>query len=65
MKDHRTMRRAPVATLKQPVSEVLASLTIAVLCAVALLSTTRLASAAEPSMIILPIDRAKFLAGQR
>ena len=65
MKDIRTIRRPTVATLNRPVAKVLVSLSIALICAVALLPTTRKACAAEPSMIILPIDRAKFLAGQR
>jgi alkaline phosphatase len=65
MPNNRTMRRATGTTLNRPVAAVLVSLSIAVIVAVALLSTTQLASAAEPSVIILPIDRAKFLAGQR
>ena len=65
MKDIRTIRRPTVATLNRPVAKVLVSLSIALICAVALLPTTQKAYAAEPSMIILPIDRAKFLAGQR
>src|SRR6266850_530943 len=65
MKNHRTMRRATAATLNRPVARVVVSLAIAVLLAAAPLPTTQRAYAAEPSVAILPIDRAKFLAGQR
>jgi alkaline phosphatase len=65
MTNNRTMRSTTAAALNRPAVPVLVSLAIVVILAAAHLPTTQEAYAAEPSMIILPIDRAKFLAGQR
>src|SRR5882724_2800346 len=65
MKNNRTIRCANDAMLNRFVAEMLMSLAIAIIFAVAHLPITRLAYAAEPAIMILPIDRAKFLAGQR
>jgi alkaline phosphatase len=69
MQNNRMIRRSNDTTndtmLNRFVAEVLVSLAIAMIFAVDHLPITRLAYAAEPSIVILPIDRAHFLAGQR
>jgi alkaline phosphatase len=65
MKNIQTIKRASDTILSLFGAGMLVSLPMAIIFVVAHVPITRLACAAEPSMIILPIDRAKFLAGQR